>query len=108
MILLSTMSRRSTLSLMKAAAGPAIALFVIADFAGFAILGPNGLTSLAGYRHAADDRRVTLARLEAERSRLVHHTALLTPGRVDPDYADELIRHDTGQVRPDEVILPRN
>ncbi len=102
------MSLRTTITLIKAAAGPAIALFVIADFAGFAVFGPNGLTSLAGYRQEAAVRRVELARLEAERARLAHHAALLAPGRVDPDYADELVRRETGQVRPDEVILPRN
>ena len=102
------MSRRSTLSLMKAAAGPAIALFVIADFAGFAVFGPNGLLSLAGYRQQAEVHRAALARLDAERGRLAHHAALLDPRHVDPDFADELVRRETGQVRPDEVIIPRN
>ena len=102
------MSRRSTLSLLKAAIGPAIALFVIADFAGFAIFGPNGLMSLAGYRQQIVVRQAELARLEAEHRRLAHHAALLDPAHVDPDFADELVRRETGQVRPDEVILPRN
>ena len=102
------MSRRPTLTLMKAAAGPAIALFVIADFAGFAIFGPNGLMSLAGYRQQAAIHRTELVRLEAERARLAHHAALLDPRHVDPDFADELVRRETGQVRPDEVIIPSN
>ena len=102
------MLRRSTLTLMKAAAGPAIALFVIADFAGFAVFGPNGLLSLAGYRQQAEVHRAELARLEGERARLAHHATLLDPRHVDPDFADELVRRETGQVRPDEVIIPRN
>ena len=100
------MNRRSTLSLVKAAAGPAIALFVIVDFAGFAIFGPNGLLSLAGYRGQIVERQVALKQLEGERARLQHHSALLDPTHVDPDYADELVRRETGQVRPDEVIIP--
>ena len=102
------MARRSSLSLIKAATLPAAALFVIAWFAGFAVFGPNGLLSLAGYHDQKRDHQVRLAELRAERDRLAHHSALLAPGHVDPDYADEIVRRDTGQVRPDEVILPRN
>ncbi|WP_174273487.1 FtsB family cell division protein [Sphingomonas bacterium] len=102
------MARRSTLSVIKSAALPALALFVIADFAAFAIFGPNGLLSLAGYHQQKAEKIVTLDRLKAERGRLEHHAALLDPRHVDPDYADEIVRHETGQVRPDEVIIPSN
>lgn len=102
------MARRTTASLLKSAALPAIALFVIAWFAGFAIAGPNGLLSVAGYKRQTAERRVELAQLRAERDRLAHHAALLDPRHVDPDYADEIVRRETGQVRPDEVILPGN
>jgi len=27
---------------------------------------------------------------------------------VDPDFAEEMVRKQTGQIRPDEVILPAN
>ena len=101
-------TRRSTLSLIKSAALPALALFVIADFAGFAIFGANGVLSLAGYRQQTAERLHTLADLKAERDRLQHHAALLDPRHVDPDLADEIVRRETGQVRPDEVILPRD
>jgi cell division protein FtsB len=43
--------------------------------------------------------------VQAERAKLDHRVHLLGP-RVDPDYADELIRRETGQVRPDEYIIP--
>lgn len=102
------MSRRPTLSLVKAAAGPAIALFVIAYFAGAAIVGPNGLLSLAGYRQQRAERLVQLKTLEAERDQLARHSQLLDPRHVDPDLADEIVRRQTGQIRPDEVILPAN
>lgn len=99
------MTRRSTLSIIKAAALPAIALFIIADFAGFAIFGANGLLSLAGYRQQKAEHLEQLGLLKARRAQLRHHAALLDPAHVDPDMADEIVRKETRQVRPDEVIL---
>ena len=101
------MARRSALSLMKSAALPAAALFIIAHFAGFAVFGENGLMQLAGYRQQKTDHVAQLDKLKADRARLQHHAALLDPRHVDPDYADELVRRQTGQVRPDEVIITR-
>jgi cell division protein FtsB len=100
------MTLRPTLALLKSAAGPAVALVVIVYFAGAAIVGPNGLLSLAGYKAQAREHAATLARLEEQRAQLRRHARLLTPGRVDPDYAEELVRRDTGQIAPDERILP--
>jgi cell division protein FtsB len=100
------MARRSTSHLLKAAIGPAIALFVIAYFAGAAIMGPNGLMSLAGYKAQAQERAEILRRLAGQRADLEHHARLLAPGRVDPDYADELVRRQTGQVAPHDRIIP--
>ena len=102
------MARRSTISVIKSAALPAIALFIIADFAGFAILGSNGVLSWAGYHQQKTQKLAMLDQLKAQQARLQHHADLLDPRHVDPDYADELVRHQTGQVRPDEVIIPRN
>lgn len=99
------MVRRSTLSIIRSAALPAIALFIIADFAGFAIFGANGLLSLAGYRQQKTEHLVQLAERKATRAQLMHHAALLDPRHVDPDLADEIVRKETRQVRPDEVIL---
>ena len=105
---ISVTMRRSPLALIRAAAGPAIALFVIAYFAGSAIIGPNGLMSLAGYRHQRAARLETLAALGKRRVTLEHRAQLLDPAHVDPDLADEITRSQTGQVRPDEAILPAN
>ncbi|WP_294390705.1 septation ring formation regulator EzrA [uncultured Sphingomonas sp.] len=99
-------SRRPTLPLFKSAIGPAIALVVIAYFAGAAIVGPNGIMSLAGYKTQAREREAVLARLDSQRDLLRHHARLLAPGRVDPDYADELVRRQTGQVAPNDRIIP--
>jgi cell division protein FtsB len=102
------MFRRPALTVIKSAIGPAIAFFVIAYFAGAAIVGPNGLLSLAGYRSQRAEHLATLKQLDAQRAVLMHHAALLDPRHVDPDFADELVRRQTGQIRPDEVILPTN
>jgi cell division protein FtsB len=105
-LLAVTMTRRPTLTLLRSAAGPAIALFVIAYFAGAAIVGPNGLMSLAGYKDQARERAETLRVLADRRAKLQHHARLLAPGRVDPDYAEELVRRQTGQVAPQDRIIP--
>ena len=101
-------ARRSPLALVRSAFGPAIALFVIAYFAGSAIVGPNGLASFAGYRHQRMHRLDELTALEKRRAALEHRAALLDPAHVDPDLADEITRAQTGEVRPDEAILPAN
>ena len=108
MILSNVMTRRPAFAIIRSAALPAVALFIIADFAGFAIFGSNGLLQLAGYRAETAAHQRTLDSLKLDHDRLVHHSALLDPRHVDPDYADEIVRRDTGQIRPDEVIIPRD
>ena len=97
---------RSTKQLIRSAAGPAIALLVIVHFAGFALLGPNGLLAWGDYKRSIVERSKELQIVNMERAKLAHRVALLDPRKVDPDYADELVRRETGQVRPDEVIVP--
>ena len=93
-------------SLIRRAALPALAFLIIANFAGYAVMGENGVLSWGDYRRQKADRAVVLARLEAERARLAHRTVLLDPGNADPDLVDELVRRDLGAVRPDEVVIP--
>jgi cell division protein FtsB len=97
---------RSTKQLIRSAAGPAIALLVIAHFSGFALFGANGLLAWGDYKRAISERVRELDVVNAERGKLAHRVALLDPRKVDPDYADELVRKETGQVRPDEVVIP--
>jgi cell division protein FtsB len=92
--------------LIRAAAAPAAAILVIAHFAGFAVFGPNGLLAWGDYKRAVAQKSQELKVIDAKRSELAHRVALLNPRKVDPDYADELVRRETGQVRPDEVIIP--
>jgi cell division protein FtsB len=97
---------KRSFGLIRRAAMPALALIVVGNFAGYAIAGPNGLLAWGGYHRNLNERKVELARLEAERAQLRHRSALLDPKKADPDMADELIRRDLGLVRPDEVIIP--
>ena len=97
---------RNSLSLIRRAAMPALALIIVGTFGGHAIAGPNGLLAWGGYNRDLDQRREELAKLEAERDALRHRSALLNPKRADPDLGEELIRRDLGLVRSDEVIIP--
>jgi cell division protein FtsB len=97
---------RSTFETIKRAALPALAILIIANFLGYAIVGANGVMSWGDYRRMKVERQVELAQLNEERGRLAHRADLLDPRRADPDLADEMIRRDLGLVRPDEVIIP--
>ena len=97
---------RNSLSLIRRAALPALALIIVGTFGGHAIAGPNGLLAWGGYNRDLGERRVELAKLEAERNALRHRSALLNPNKADPDLGEELIRRDLGLVRTDEVIIP--
>jgi cell division protein FtsB len=97
---------RNTLETIRRAALPALAILIIANFLGYAIMGANGILSWGDYRRQKGERLVQLAELNAEKVRLAHRAALLDPQRADPDLADELIRKELGLVRPDEVIIP--
>ena len=94
------------LTVIKRAILPALAVMIIANFAGYAIAGSNGLMAWGDYRRALLNRQVELAQLEAERDRLAHRAKLLDPRSADPDLADELVRGELGLARPDEVIMP--
>jgi cell division protein FtsB len=98
-------ARRSSIEILRQAAMPALALLIVVNFLLYAIFGSNGILRLADYRALNSERRVELALLVAERTRLAHHSGLLDPRAVDPDLADELIRRNLGLVRPDEVII---
>ena len=97
--------RRSPLSLIKRVALPAVGLLIVANFVGYAVMGPNGVMSWGDYRREKQERTVELAELEQERQRLQHRARLLDPHQADPDLADELIRRELGLVRPDEIII---
>ncbi len=99
-------SRRSARSLILSAVAPTVAVLVVIVFAGFALLGSNGLLSLDGYRKQRGAKEVELARYEAERARLENQKRLIERG--DPDLADELVRRNTDMIDHNEyMVVPR-
>lgn len=97
---------RSLGELIKAAAGPAIALMVIGFFGGYALVGPNGVLAWGDYRQALAAKQVELSRLQAQKRVIENRVALLDPRKANPDLADELIRKRLGYTHPDEIIIP--
>ena len=102
------MGGKRSIGLIRRTFWPALAFLIVGNFAGYAIAGPNGLLAWGGYHRDLEERKVELAKLEAEKQKLRHRSALLDPRKADPDIADELVRRDLGLVRPDEVIVPLN
>ena len=99
---------RSLSELVKAAAGPAIALMIIGFFGGYALVGPNGVLAWGDYRKELTRKEAQLSQLEAQRRVVEDRVALLDPRKANPDLADELIRKRLGYSHPDEIIIPMN
>jgi cell division protein FtsB len=96
---------RNTIEMIRRAALPALALLIIANFLGYAIVGANGILSWGDYRRQKAERLVQLAQLQKEQTRLAHRVQLLDPRNADPDLSEEMVRKELGLVRPDEVVL---
>lgn len=91
---------------LKRNAVPAICMLVAAYFAGHALFGASGLMALGSIRSERSTLEAENTRLAAEKAAIERRIALLNPARVDPDYADELVRQQLGVIRPDEVVVP--
>jgi len=96
---------RNTIEMIRRAALPALALLIIANFLGYAIVGANGILSWGDYRRQKAEHLVQLAQLKQEQNRLAHRVRLLDPRNADPDLSEEMVRRELGVVRPDEVVL---
>jgi len=108
LILLNAMTQvgRNTFETIRRAALPALAILIIANFLGYAIMGANGVLSWGDYRRQKAEKIVLLAELNAEKVRLAHRSALLDPQGADPDLVEETVKRELGVVRPDEVVIP--
>ena len=93
-------------SLLMSAFGPALAIVLLALFAGYAVLGSNGILAWGDYSRALEERRDDLAKVRAERDRLKNRVDLVDPRHADPDMVDELVRRELNVGHPDEVIVP--
>jgi cell division protein FtsB len=96
---------RNSVDIIKRAFWPAVALLIIANFLGYAIVGANGILSWGDYRRQKETKLVELAALSQEQVKLAHRVQLLDPRSADPDYSDETVRRQLGLVAPDEVIV---
>lgn len=94
--------------LLFSAFGPAIAVLLLFFFAGYVVLGSNGVLAWGDYKRQLRDAQVDLKHVQAQRQELKNRVDLLNPRRVDPDLSDELIRRELGVIHHDEVIVPLN
>ena len=96
---------KNTFLTIRRATLPALAVLIIANFLGYAVVGSNGVLSWGDYRRIKEEKKIELAQLHEEQARLQHRADLLDPDNADPDLADEMVRSELGLVRPDEVII---
>lgn len=94
--------------LLFSAFGPAIAVLLLLFFAGYVVLGSNGILAWGDYKQQLHHAQADLKRVDAQRQELKNKVDLLDPRRVDPDLSDELIRRELGVVHHDEVVIPLN
>jgi cell division protein FtsB len=95
-------------SLLFSAFGPAIALLLLLVFAGYVVLGSNGVLAWGDYSRQLRAAKAELQTTQAAQAELRNRVEALDPRRVDPDLADELIRRQLGVIHHDEVIVPLN
>lgn len=92
-------------ALLKRALVPAGCVVAIAYFGYHTLQGQNGLRAYGAYEAQIADLSNDAAKLRQQRQTLEHRLALLSPDRVDPDYADELVRRHLGLADPNEDII---
>src|SRR3546814_19073374 len=93
-------------ALLMSAFGPAFAIVILALFAGYAVLGSNGILAWGDYSRALATHRQELQKIKAERDRLKNRVDLVDPRHADPAMVDELVRRALNVTHPDEVIVP--
>ena len=94
--------------LLFSAFGPAIALLLLLFFAGYVVLGSNGVLAWGDYSLQLHAAKGELKKTQEARAELKNRVDALDPRRVDPDLADELIRRQLGVIHHDEVVVPLN
>lgn len=97
--------RLSLILLLRRAALPAACIGIVGYFGFHAVAGPTGVMAWRDYRAERVQVEAEAAQLKEAKAALERQVALLDPRRVDPDYADELVRKNLGVVRPDEIVV---
>ena len=85
-------------------AGLGLSLLVL-YFAYHAFAGESGLGSWSDMQSEIEAKQEILTHLETEISHLRRDIARLTPGKIDPDFVEELARRKLSFVYPGEIIL---
>jgi len=97
--------RLDLLDLVKRAVLPASMLALVAYFLFHAVAGNTGLLAWREYRAENEQLKAQAAQVAKQRDALERQTELLDPRRVNPDFADELVRKNLGVVGRDEAIV---
>lgn len=102
------MTRKTTplFRTLRRAALPAAGLVLMAFFAAYAVLGPNGVLAYGDYQRQLAKREHDYAALDQRRTVLKNRVALLDPDHANPDMVDEMTRKELNVVHPDEVVVP--
>ena len=92
-------------SYVRSAWLPTLCIGLVSFFAWHAVAGDSGVLALGGYKAEQVRLSVEAAAVARRKVDLERKVALLSPARVDPDLADELVRENLGVVREDEVVI---
>jgi cell division protein FtsB len=97
--------RVGLIDLLRGAFVPAACIMLTGYFGYHALSGRSSVFALGEYK-AQQVELAAQAKQVAERKALLERKIeLLDPRKVDPDFADELVRGNLGVVRPDEVVV---
>ncbi|MBA4048580.1 MAG: septum formation initiator [Sphingomonas sp.] len=92
--------------MVRRAAPAVLALGIMAFFAVYALVGPNGLFAYGEYQRRVVEQRAEFDRLDKQRAALKNRVELLDPRHANPDMVDEVTRQKLNVVHPNEVIVP--
>lgn len=95
----------TTAQLLKRALLPAGCVIAITYFAYHMVEGPHGLRAYGSYKVQHAELAKRSAELKEQREEYERRLRLMSPDRIDPDYADELVRKHLGLVDPNEDIV---
>jgi hypothetical protein len=87
---------------------PAVTMTVVAYFADYGLLGPQGILALADTEARLGLTQSQLRQVEDEHLRLAHRVALMEQPRADGDLVEELARGMLMDGAPGQVALRRD
>jgi len=97
--------RAGLIDLARGAVVPAACILLTGYFAFHALAGRSGVFALGEYKAQQVELAAQAKQVADRKALLERKIELLDPRKVDPDFADELVRGNLGVVRPDEVVV---